>query len=393
MRCNPRILNSIDAEGFKLVRAGIEISDDKDEKWLQKLLFNHPDILPTSEFDDSFEKLIPIGREVHTDSGNIDNLYISVQGKLVLVETKLWKNPEKHRTVVAQIIDYAKEVSRWNYEDLNNAIINASRQNFSDTVNSLDQIIQPLVDTIGLSLNTFQENLIKNLQKGEFLLLIIGDKISPNLALLTESIKGTPGLDFKFGLIEIQLYKYSESDDWPLLVIPDIVGRTVEKTRGVIKVQYLNEKPKIDIEIEDDETGSLKNKMDADIFLENLPIDLKSVYTKWLEIWHQNNLIITWGYDGFSLRSPSHFGNKQKYIFAELNRGVTLIKKADSENLQVSNEHYKKYSDTISKVSSASDILRLNKTYVSHSKLTAEDLDKIFEATTTFAIDIENQTF
>ena len=307
MRCNPRILNSIDAEGFKLVRAGIEISDDKDEKWLQKLLFNHPDILPTSEFDDSFEKLIPIGREVHTDCGNIDNLYISVQGKLVLVETKLWKNSEKHRTVVAQIIDYAKEVSRWNYEDLNNAIINASRQNFSDTVNSLDQIIQPLVDSIGLSLNAFQENLIKNLQKGEFLLLIIGDKISPNLALLTESIKGTPGLDFKFGLIEIQLYKYSESDDWPLLVIPDIVGRTVEKTRGVIKVQYLNEKPKIDIEIEDDETGSLKNKMDADIFLENLPIDLKSVYTKWLEIWHQNNLIITWGYDGFSLRSPSHF--------------------------------------------------------------------------------------
>ena len=29
------------------------------------------------------------------------------------------------------------------------------------------------------------------------------------------------------------------------LVVPDIVGRTVEKTRGVIKVQYVQERPKV----------------------------------------------------------------------------------------------------------------------------------------------------
>ncbi len=35
----------------------------------------------------------------------------------MLVEAKLWRNPEARRKVIGQILDYAKELSRWNYED------------------------------------------------------------------------------------------------------------------------------------------------------------------------------------------------------------------------------------------------------------------------------------
>jgi hypothetical protein len=34
-----------------------------------------------------------------------------------VVETKLWRNPEAHRSVVAQIIDYAKDLSKMSFED------------------------------------------------------------------------------------------------------------------------------------------------------------------------------------------------------------------------------------------------------------------------------------
>ena len=61
------------------------------------------------------------------------------EGYLTLVETKLWRNPEARRTVVAQIIDYASHLSTWTYDELRQAVL-ASRNH--DAVTSSD----PLVD-------------------------------------------------------------------------------------------------------------------------------------------------------------------------------------------------------------------------------------------------------
>ena len=50
--------------------------------------------------------------------GALDNLYISPHGGLTLVETKLWKNPEARREVVAQLFDYTKQIAQWDYKQL-----------------------------------------------------------------------------------------------------------------------------------------------------------------------------------------------------------------------------------------------------------------------------------
>ena len=89
-----------------------------DESWLQEVLRIHPDILPTAEIEPIFHPLIPIGREVTVGTGSIDNLFISHRGYLVLVETKLWRNPEAKREVVAQAIDYGSSISKWSYSSL-----------------------------------------------------------------------------------------------------------------------------------------------------------------------------------------------------------------------------------------------------------------------------------
>lgn len=80
------------------------------ESRLQELLILNPSLLPSEEVDESWENLIPLGREVSVTAGAIDNLYITSEGLICLVETKLWRNPEAHRTVVAQILDYAKDL-------------------------------------------------------------------------------------------------------------------------------------------------------------------------------------------------------------------------------------------------------------------------------------------
>ena len=65
-----------------------------------------------------------VGREI----ANIDNLFVSPSGLITIVETKLWRNPEGHRTVVAQILEYAKTLSLWTYQELDKAVQKCSER-------------------------------------------------------------------------------------------------------------------------------------------------------------------------------------------------------------------------------------------------------------------------
>jgi hypothetical protein len=385
MNSKPILISSKTDEGKSLNRIEIRPRDDRDEAWIQSLIHNHPEILPVADFDESFSPAISVGREITTNAGSIDNLYVSPTGSITVVETKLWKNPEKHRTVVAQVIDYAKELSNWDYDQLNGAILKAARAGENIEKRSLEQIVTPYLQSHGVSIIDFQERVISTLENGEFLLLIIGDRISPNLALLSESISGAPGLDFRLGLIELQLYPLNENQDWPLFVIPDIVGRTVERTRGVIKVQYIHEKPKLDIEVEEsDKAGQAKGKTTQDVFLKKAPDDLTTCYEQWLIKWHEMGLVIYWGVTGFSLR-VNVTGRLQTVIEAYPEWAVSLVRETDADRLGVSKEAYRKeYLDKIGDVSTAIGLLSAGKKFIKHTDLTSEGLMTIFQATTEF---------
>lgn len=87
------------------------------EAWLQEILADNPFVIPSFEVGSEYAPLVCIGREVPVGSGEtqgyIDNLYLTPSGRIVIVETKLFRNQESRRTVVAQIIDYAKELQKW----------------------------------------------------------------------------------------------------------------------------------------------------------------------------------------------------------------------------------------------------------------------------------------
>jgi hypothetical protein len=59
------------------------------ESWLKELLRIHPGILSTAEIEPVFSPLIPIGREVATAVGYIDNLFINPQDYPVLVGDRI----------------------------------------------------------------------------------------------------------------------------------------------------------------------------------------------------------------------------------------------------------------------------------------------------------------
>lgn len=103
-------------------------SDMFTERWLQESLFKSPEALPIKEISPNTGPLIPIAMEVETGAGPADILYVTPTGQVVLIETKLWRNPEARRTVVAQILDYAKSISGWNFDDIARQVAIATKK-------------------------------------------------------------------------------------------------------------------------------------------------------------------------------------------------------------------------------------------------------------------------
>lgn len=119
----------IDESGQRQALIRLEFVDrGYDEAWLQKLLFDHAYLLPVGELEPVFGDHVAVCRELPTPAGPVDLLYINPRGFITLVETKLWRNPDARRSVIAQIIDYTKEMARWTYEDLVNAVQRANGQ-------------------------------------------------------------------------------------------------------------------------------------------------------------------------------------------------------------------------------------------------------------------------
>src|SRR5262252_2459694 len=142
-----------------------------DETFVQDLVFEHPQALPIDEIDTAYRGLVPICQELRTPAGNIDCLFVNRSGLLCIVECKLWRNPEARREVVAQILDYAKELGRWKYEDLQREV----SKRLGQAGNVLYERVRDAHP--GLAEADFVDAVARNLRRGRFLLLIIGDGI------------------------------------------------------------------------------------------------------------------------------------------------------------------------------------------------------------------------
>src|SRR5207247_1585905 len=102
------------------------------ENWLQTIIDRSPHVLPVDEFYPDATRLCSLGREIRVPLaetfGKIDNLLVTDEGHLVLVETKLARNPEGIRDVVAQVLQYAMAVGNLGLLQLEQACRGASAE-------------------------------------------------------------------------------------------------------------------------------------------------------------------------------------------------------------------------------------------------------------------------
>lgn len=154
-----------------------------DESWLQEQLYRNLQCLPLDEINPAYSELVPLGREVNTPAGPIDLLYVTPQGKLAIVETKLFKNPEARRKVVAQILDYAKELIHWSYADLHRETTRATgiKRNAPFQLASEQH---PDVDEA-----RFHDGVSRSLKTDDFMLVIAGDSIRRDADAIVRFLK------------------------------------------------------------------------------------------------------------------------------------------------------------------------------------------------------------
>ncbi len=189
----------------------------------------HPSLLPVDQIEPAFNTLVPICVELPMRSGKLDNLFVTPAGDLALVECKLWRNPEARREVVAQIIDYSTEMSTWTHGNLQEAIRRTKPLDGSDgkTKRSLYELASAKGEIDEAS---FHDAVSRNLKRGRFLLLIVGDGIREGVEAMADFLQQHAGFHFTFAFVEIALFETRGG----YIAQPRVLARTTNIDRGIV---------------------------------------------------------------------------------------------------------------------------------------------------------------
>jgi hypothetical protein len=198
-----------------------------DEAFVRDLIHRSPKILPISEIEPIFDRARAICIELPNPAGFADNLLVTPEGGIVLVECKLQRNLQARREVIAQIMDYAAQLQSWTFEDLDAAVRRADLPDGgkpNGLVESFDHLedFDPIV---------FMDAITRNLRRGRMLLLVVGDGIREGLESLAGIVQRHPGFHAALGLIELKLFPLPQGG---FIVQPRTLLRTLNIERGVV---------------------------------------------------------------------------------------------------------------------------------------------------------------
>ena len=201
-----------------------------DEEWLQKLIFDHPALLPIAQIEPGFGSPIPAAREVACGAGYIDNLYLTPSGQIIVVETKLWRNVQARREVVAQALDYVAALMRLGYERFEAAVLKARA---APSLSSLYDLVREHPEA--LDQTAFIDAVSHSLARGRMLVLVLGDGIREEAEALAELLQSHAGAHFTFALVELATWRNVLTGE--LLVLPNTLAQTVMIERGILRFE------------------------------------------------------------------------------------------------------------------------------------------------------------
>lgn len=203
-------------------------SEDLNEDYIRNLAFDYPSCLPINEIDSGYRDPISVCKELSTPAGPVDALMVTPNGRLVIIEAKLWKNPEARRKVIGQILDYAKELKRWGYEDLQREVARATGRK--------GNVLYEIARSGGSELDesSFVDTISRSLRRGQFLLLVIGDGIKEGVASIASFLQQTGTSEYTLGMVEMALYS---RENGSIFVQPRVLAKTEIIARSIFEIR------------------------------------------------------------------------------------------------------------------------------------------------------------
>jgi len=192
----------------------------KDEAMLQEYIHKNPEAIPVYELEED-KKLFVVKREFQTNSGPIDALAVDKDGDIYVVETKLYKNPDK-RKVVAQALDYGAAL--WKHFVDFSAFIEILNE---ETRKSFDlEFYEKVIDFFSIDedqADSMMDSLRSNLNEGIIKFVILMDSIDDRLKDLIIYINQNSQFDIY--AVQLEYYEFEDNE----IIIPKIFGVEVKK--------------------------------------------------------------------------------------------------------------------------------------------------------------------
>ena len=236
----------------RFVRRPLNVGAQFDEKWLQEVLFANIDLIQPTDASYDRIQLVPLCRELNLNDG-IRNLFLDIlaiteTGKLILIECKLWKNPQARREVLAQAFEYASLLQSLSYSDLSSKL----RKHIDS--GSEDPIIFALRSAgISVDESLLISRIDQGMKKGNFHVVIAGDGIRTDLVNLVNSPAMT-GMTADLSLLEISVH---QDDEGKTLLSPSVPQEIETVTRTVL---ISTEGMPVSIEEDESEINPLPNQ-------------------------------------------------------------------------------------------------------------------------------------
>lgn len=187
---------------------------------------DNPDSLPLDDLKEDL-RLLVIGREFPTRSGPIDVLAIDRDGELYIIETKLFKNPDKRR-VVAQMLDYGAAL--WQgYSDPDDFVGDIDATLMQSKGSGLTAQLRTLYEMEEEHVPAVTEAIKRNLISGSMRFIVLMDRLSERLRNLILFINQKSR--FNIYAVEMEFYRHEGME----IVIPRLHGAEVRKDVGIDK--------------------------------------------------------------------------------------------------------------------------------------------------------------
>lgn len=194
------------------------------EDRLQRYIQENPDVIPLDDLREDL-RLFVIAREFPTRGGPVDALAVDDGGAVYIIETKLYKNPDK-MLVVAQVLDYGAGL--W-----------SSFRDDPGIEASIDKVLgqrlgvplrEKLREVFGLDderLASLVARFQSDLQSGRFTFVVVMDRLHDQLKDLIAFINSNSA----FTLLACELEFYQDGD--LEIVIPKLYGAETSKARSI----------------------------------------------------------------------------------------------------------------------------------------------------------------